>query len=61
MDYSLIYLTHMFFVAPLFVYPFIATKYFNIKSFDNYFLILFIIGLVVFIYHGYKFYLINKY
>ena len=61
MDYSLIYLTHIFFVAPLFIYPFIATKYFNIKSFDNYFLILFIIGLVVFMYHGYKFYLINKY
>ena len=61
MDYNLIYLTHMFFVAPLFIYPFIATKYFNVKSFDNYFLILFIIGLVVFMYHGYKFYLINKY
>ena len=61
MDYSLIYLTHIFFVAPLFIYPFIATKYFNVKSFDNYFLILFIIGLVVFMYHGYKFYLINKY
>ena len=28
MDYSLIYLVHMFFVAPLFVYPFIAQKYF---------------------------------
>jgi len=61
MDYSLIYLTHMFFVAPLFIYPFIAEKYFNVKSFDNYFLILFIIGLVVFMYHGYKIYLINKY
>ena len=61
MDHSIIYLVHMFFVAPLFIYPFIATKYFNIKSFDNYFLILFIIGLVVFMYHGYKFYLINKY
>ena len=61
MDYSLIYLVHMFFVAPLFVYPFIAQKYFNVKSYDNYFLILFLIGLVVFMYHGYKFYLINKY
>ena len=61
MDYSLIYLVHMFFVAPLFVYQFIAQKYFNVKSYDNYFLILFLVGLVVFMYHGYKFYLINKY
>ena len=30
MDYSLIYLVHMFFVAPLFVYPFIAQKYFDV-------------------------------
>jgi hypothetical protein len=61
MDYSLIYLVHMFFVAPLFVYPFIAQKYFGVKSYDNYFLILFLIGIVVFMYHGYKLYLINKY
>ena len=31
MDYSLIYLVHMFFVAPLLAYPFIADKYFDIK------------------------------
>lgn len=61
MDYSLIYLVHMFFVAPLFVYPLIAQKYFNTNTFDNYFLIMFMIGLVVFMYHGYKFYLINMY
>jgi len=61
MEHSLIYLVHMFFVAPLLAYPFIADKYFDVKSFDNYFLILFLIGLVVFMYHGYKFYLINKY
>ena len=53
MDYSLIYLVHMFFVTPLFIYPFVADKYFNVKSYDNYFLIMFIIGLVVFMYHGY--------
>ena len=61
MDYSLIYLVHMFLVTPLFIYPFVADKYFNGKSYDNYFLIMFIIGLVVFMYHGYKFFLINKY
>jgi len=61
MDYSLIYLVHMFFVTPLFIYPFVADKYLNVKSYDNYFLLMFIIGLVVFMYHGYKFYLINKY
>jgi hypothetical protein len=61
MDYSLIYLIHMLFVAPLLVYPFIAEKYLGVKSFDNYFLILFLIGVVVFMYHGYKLYLMNKY
>ena len=61
MDHSLIYLLHMFFVTGILAYPFIAKKYFDVKSFDNYYLILFIIGLVVFMYHGYKFYLINKY
>ena len=61
MDYSLIYIVHMLIVFPLFAYPFIAQKYLDVKSFDNYFLILFIIGLVVFLYHGYKLYLINKY
>ena len=61
MEHSLIYLVHMFFVTPLFIYPFVADKYLNVKSYGNYFLIMFIIGLVVFMYHGYKFYLINKY
>jgi len=61
MDYSLIYLVHMLIVFPLLAYPFIAKKYFDVKSFDNYYLILFIIGLVVFMYHGYKLYLMNKY
>jgi hypothetical protein len=61
MDYSLIYIVHMLIVFPLLAYPFIAQKYLDVKSFDNYFLILFIIGLVVFLYHGYKFYLTNKY
>jgi len=61
MEHSLIYLVHMFFVTPLFIYPFVADKYLNVKSYDNYFLLMFIIGLVVFMYHGYKFYLINKY
>jgi len=61
MDYSLIYLIHMLFVVPLLVYPFIAEKYLGVKSFDNYFLILFLIGVVVFMYHGYKLYLMNKY
>ena len=32
MDYSIIYLVHMFLVAPLFIYPFIAQKYFDVKS-----------------------------
>ena len=61
MEHSLIYLVHMFFVTPLFIYPFVADKYLNVKSYDNYFLLMFIIGLVVFMYHGYKFFLINKY
>ena len=61
MEHSLIYLVHMFFVTPLFIYPFVVDKYLNVKSYDNYFLLMFIIGLVVFYVSGYKFYLINKY
>ena len=61
MDYSIIYLVHIFLVTPLFIYPFIAKKYFGEKSFDNYYLVLFLLGIVVFMYHGYKLYLFNKY
>ena len=56
MDYRLIYLTHMFIVAPIFIYPFIAKQFFNVESFDNYFALLLIVGIVVFFYHGYLFY-----
>ena len=31
MDYRLIYLTHMFIVAPIFIYPFIAEKLFGVN------------------------------
>jgi len=59
MDYRLIYLTHMFIVAPIFIYPFIAEKLFGVKSFDNYFALLLIIGIIVFFYHGYLLYRVS--
>lgn len=59
MDHRLIYLTHMFIVAPIFIYPFIAKKLFNVKSFDNYFALLLIVGIVVFFYHGYLLYKVS--
>ena len=59
MDYRLIYLTHMFFVAPIFIYPFIAKHLFGVESFDNYFALLLIVGIVVFFYHGYLLYKVS--
>ena len=59
MDYRLIYLIHMFIVAPIFIYPFIAKQFFDVESFDNYFALLLIVGIVVFFYHGYLFYRIS--
>ena len=59
MDYRLIYLTHMFIVAPIFIYPFIAEKLFGVKSFDNYFALLLIIGIIVFFYHSYLLYKVS--
>ena len=59
MDYRLIYLTHMFIVAPILIYPFISKKLFGVESFDNYFALLLIVGIVVFFYHGYLFYRIS--
>ena len=59
MDYRLIYLTHMFIVAPIFIYPFIAEKLFGVKSFDNYFALLLIVGIIVFFYHSYLLYKVS--
>jgi len=61
MDYRLIYLTHMFIVAPLLMYPFIAKQFFDVESFDNYFALLLMIGIVVFFYHGYLLYKVSTY
>lgn len=49
----------MFFVAPIFIYPFIAEKLFGVKSFDNYFALLLIIGIIVFFYHSYLLYKVS--
>ena len=49
----------MFFVAPIFIYPFIAKKLFGVESFDNYFALLLIVGIVVFFYHGYLLYRVS--
>jgi len=49
----------MFIVAPIFIYPFIAKQFFDVESFDNYFVLLLIVGIVVFFYHGYLFYRIS--
>ena len=59
MDYRLIYLIHMFIVAPIFIYPFIAKQFFDVESFDNYFALLLIIGIVVFFYHGHLLYKVS--
>ena len=59
MDYRLIYLIHMFIVAPIFIYPFIAKQLFDVESFDNYFALLLIVGIVVFFYHGYLLYKVS--
>jgi len=61
MDHRLIYIIHMLIVFPLLSYPFIAKQLFNIESFDNYFALLFIVGLVVFMYHGYLLYKVSTY
>ena len=61
MDHRLIYIIHMLIVFPLLAYPFIAKQIFNIDSFNNYFALLFIIGLVVFLYHGYLLYKVSTY
>ena len=61
MDQRLIYIIHMMIVFPLLAYPFIAKKYFKVKTFDNYFALLFIIGIVVYIYHGHLFYKMSKF
>jgi len=52
-------LIHMFFVAPIFIYPFIAKHFFGVESFDNYFALLLIVGIVVFFYHGYLLYKVS--
>jgi hypothetical protein len=55
MDHKIIYATHIAFVAPLLMYPFIMNYYTKKKNnYENYFILLFIIGMVVFLYHGYK-------
>jgi len=59
MDYRLIYLIHMFIVAPIFIYPFIAKQFFDVESFDNYFSLLLIVGIVVFFYHRYLLYKVS--
>ena len=51
----------MIIVFPLLSYPFIANKIFGADSFDNYYVLLFIIGLVVFMYHGYLLYKVSNY
>jgi hypothetical protein len=61
MDHRLIYIIHMLIVFPLLAYPFIAKKFYNVESFDNYFALLFIVGLVVFMYHGHLLYKVSKY
>ena len=61
MDYRLIYIIHMLIVFPLLAYPFIGKQLFNIAPFDNYFALLFIVGLVVFMYHGYLLYKVSTY
>ena len=59
MEHRLIYLIHMLIVFPLLAYPFIS-KQFGVESFDNYFALLFIVGLVVFMYHGYLLYKVSN-
>jgi len=61
MDHRLIYLIHMLIVFPLLSYGFIGKHLFGVKSFDNYFALLMMVGLVVFMYHGYLLYKVSNY
>ena len=49
-----VYLTHILFVAPLFVYLWYVSTYQNKKISDNLGILLLVMGISVFIYHLYK-------
>ena len=53
---SVIYLVHMFFVAPLFLYLWYRGSYQNKKISPDLLNIVGLLGVVIFVYHGYKFY-----
>lgn len=53
---SVIYLVHMFFVAPLFLYLWYRGSYQNKKISSDLLNIVGLLGVVIFVYHGYKFY-----
>ena len=60
-----IYLIHILFVAPLLIYSGYIGKELSLRcNVDDYvavFSLLIIIGIVVFLYHGYKLLLINRF
>ena len=60
MDYSLIYLTHMFCSAIIYISICIAQKYFDVR-YDNYFNIIFDRFSCFYVLNSINFYLINKY
>ena len=53
---SVIYLVHMFFVAPLFIYLWYRGSYLNKKISNDLLNIVGLLGVIIFIYHGYKLY-----
>ncbi len=56
MNYILIvYLTHIIFVAPLFIYLWYVTTYKKDRISENMGILLLVLGISVFVYHLYKF------
>ena len=57
---KLVYIIHMFFVAPLFLYLWYRGSYQNKKIPTDVFNLLGLLGVVIFIFHGYKLLTIMK-
>lgn len=60
MDYRVIYLFHILIVAPLFVYIWYATNYKKTKLDESIGILMLLFGVVLFFYHAYKLYALQK-
>ena len=58
LNHQYIYLIHILFIGPLLMYPYVM-KY-ECKESENYFFMLFYVGLIVVLYHSHKLIKINN-